>query len=187
MKKQVKENPMFKNEKKVKKLKNTGITTGEDDNEIKRFIIILVVLVVVIGATYFITNLIKKEDKTNDPVDETVSGEVVYDRLSVGMLLNRPYDEYYVLVYNADTPDAVLYSNLITKQTSKKDATKIYFCDLNNKLNSPYYNVNNDGKSNPNAKTINELNFGDLTLITVKKGKITSYVEDYEKIKEILK
>ena len=70
---------------------------------------------------------------------------------------------------------------------TSKDSLKIYYCDLGNKLNRDYYNVNNDNKSNPNAKSIKELDLGDLTLIKVEKGKITKYIEKYDSIKNELK
>ena len=105
-------------------------------------------------------------------------------------MLNRPYDEYYVLFYNSNDNNAVLYSMLLTKymeKSSESDYIKIYYCDLQNKINSDYYNVNKDNKSNPKAKTIDELDLGDLTLIKIKKGNINSDFEGYKDIKNILK
>ena len=103
------------------------------------------------------------------------------------MLLNRPEKEYYVLIYDKEDSDAVLYSSTMNSYSSKKDGLKIYYCDLGNKLNREYYNINNDNKSNPNAKSIKELDLGDLTLIKVEKGKITKYIEKYDSIKNELK
>ena len=177
------ENPILKkNRKKLKKLQmnnNTG-----DENEIKSFIIIVVVLMVLIGATYGVTELLNKKEKTEK--EETTTTEVNYDKIAIGNMLNAPYDEYYVLIYNADDTSAVMYSNLLSTYKNKKDSKKIYFCDLSNKLNSSYYNVNEDNKSNPKASKISELDLGDLTLIKVKKGKINGYYEEYEKIKKVL-
>ena len=47
--------------------------------------------------------------------------------------------------------------------------------------------VNNDNKSNPNAKSIDDIDLGDITLIKVKNGEIVSYIEDIEQIKTELK
>ncbi len=185
MKKQVKENPMFKNQKKVKVKSNLG-SAPEDENEIKSFIIILVVIVVIVGVIYGVTELLKKDEPASDSSNVT-EGKIDYTKVSVGTMLNRPYDEYYVLAYDSDTTDAILYSTMMTSYSNKEKGLKIYFLDLNNKLNASYYNKNGDGKSNPKAKNIDELNFGDLTLIKVKKGKITNYIEGYDKIKETLK
>lgn len=185
MKKQVKENPKFKEVKKIKNIKSAGMNSSEEGNEIKSFIIIITIIVVLIGVIYGVTELLKKKD--NEPESKITEGKIDYDKVSVGTLLNRPYDEYYVMVYNSSDTEAVLYSTILSKYAKKEKGLKIYFCDLDNKLNASYYNVNNDGKSNPKAKSISELNFGDLTLIKVKNGKITNYIEDYDKIKETLK
>jgi hypothetical protein len=172
-------NPLIKDQKRIKSI-NVG---SEDENEIKRFIIIVLVISVLVGIVYGVTELLKKEER-NTTVAE---GEIDYNVLSVGMLLNRPEKEYYVLIYDKEDSDAVLYSELINSYMTSKDSLKIYYCDLGNKLNRDYYNVNNDNKSNPNAKSIKELDLGELTLIKVEKGKITKYIEKYDSIKNELK
>lgn len=184
-KKKIKENPLMVDQKKAKNIISKNIV--EDDNEVKTFVIIVVVIAILIGIIYGLTEIFSKDKTDEDNLITT--GVVNYDKVSVGTILNRPYDEYYVLVYNSDDKDAVLYSTLLTKymqNSNSKNFIKAYFCDLTNSLNSKYYNINNDGKSNPKAKSIEEFNFGDLTLIKVKDGKISSYIEDYEKIKETL-
>ncbi len=185
MKKQVKENPMIKNQKNVKIKVKSGKDNSGDENEIKSFIIILVVILVVVGIIYGITELLKDDNNDADTSDVAV-GVVNYEKIVVGTLLNRPYSEYYVLAYDADASDAILYSTLLDIYSSSEDSIKIYSLDLSNNLNSPYYNKNGDGKSNPSAKSIDELNLGDLTLIKVKNSKIKSYIEDYNEIKKIL-
>ena len=180
----LKENPIMVDQKKVKNIK---VDNSEDTNEIKTFIIIVVVIAVVIGIIYGLTEIFKKDEV---PTDDVVAGSVDYDKTAVGMILNRPYDKYYVMVYNSEDDKAVLYSTILTKYTQNsedKDYVKIYFCDLNNKLNSSYYNKNNDDKSNPKAKTVEDFDFGSLTLLKIEKGKITKYIEDLDSIKEILK
>lgn len=182
--KKIKENPIMVEQKNVKDLK----VKNESDNVIKSFIIIIIVIAVLIGIIYGLTEILKKDESDN--TNSVITGEINYDKVSVGTMLNRPYDNYYVLVYNSDDDKAVLYSTVLTKymqKSSEEDYTKIYFCDLANSLNSKYYNVNKDGKSNSSAKSIDEFNFGDLTLIKVENNKISQYIEDYNKIKEILK
>lgn len=176
-------NPLIKKQKKIKNIKVDNSVGSEDENTLKNLIIIVIVIAVIIGIVYAVTELVKK-DAT--PTDEIVSGEINYDKISVGTMLNRPYDKYYVLIYNADDAKAVLYSTILTKYMSKEKSEKIYFCDLSNRLNAEYYNINNDNKSNPKATKVEDFNFGDLTLIKVEKGKITKYTESLEEIKEIL-
>ncbi len=188
------ENPIMveKENKKQKniKIKGSQVSTGEDENEVKTFIIILVIIVVIVGGIYALTEYFKKDDKKEENTNTVEKGSINYEKLSVGMLLNRPYDDYYVLVYDSKDDDAILYSTIMSKymqKSSEKDYIKIYFCDLNNALNKPYHDVNKDGKSNPKATKIEDLDFGKVTLLKISKGKITNYLEDFEKIKSELK
>ena len=184
----LKENPIMDSQKAKKIKKGVNVTT-EDDTDIKTFFIILIIIVLLIVAVYFITNVVKK-DKTEEKDKETVAGEINYDITSVGTILNRPYDKYYVLVYNSEDNAAVKYSALLQSYMNgqnEKDYIKIYYCDLNNTLNQKYYNVGDDNKSNPKAKKVSDFDFGDLTLLKIEKGKITEYIEDYENIQTKLK
>lgn len=181
-----KKNPMIKDMQKVKNIKINN-NDFDDDNVIKKFIIITIGLIIIVGAVYGITELFKDKEEESTSI---TTGSINYNKITVGTLFNRPYDEYYVLVYNSDAADAVLYSTILTKymqNSENKDYIKIYYCDLDNKLNASYYDVNNDGKSNPQAKEFADLNFGDLTLLRIKNGEIKSYIEDFEEIKDLLK
>lgn len=183
MKKEKKlENPMINGQKRIKSI-NVG---SEDENIVRKFILIVVVIIILIIGVYAFTELTNKKESNND----VVSGEIDYNILSIGMLLNRPEKEYYTIIYDSENEDAILYSSMIntyiTKNSKKDNYIKLYYCDLGNKLNSAYYNVNGDNKSNKNAESISELDLGELTLIKVKNGKITQYVEDYNTIKNIL-
>jgi len=180
-------NPIVKNQKEIKKMKVNKSDNTEDENSIRTLIIIVIVIAVLIGIIYGVTELLKKDPKVEE---EITAGTINYDKTTVGTILNRPYDEYYVLVYNTEDSDAVLYSTILTKymQNSKdKDYTKIYFCDLDNKLNAPYYNVGNDNKSNKKVNKAEDFDFSDLTLLKIEKGKVTQYIEELDKIKDILK
>ena len=102
-------------------------------------------------------------------------------------MLNRHEEEYYVFIYNSTKEEASYYSSLINKYQNKEEALKVYFIDLNNELNKDYYNVNNDNISNKKAKTIKELDLGDITLIQVKNNNISMYEDDISKIENLLK
>ncbi len=186
------ENPIMV-EKENKKQKDIKIKSesGENENEIKTFIIILVIIVVIVGGIYALTEYFKKDDKKEENLSNTVqAGSINYEKLSVGTLLNRPYDNYYVLVYDSEDDDAILYSTIMSKymqKKSEKDYVKIYFCDLGNTLNKSYYDVNGDGKSNPKATKLEDLDFGKVTLLKIQKGKIVKYIEEFDKIKSELK
>lgn len=174
------ENPKFTN---VKRINNMGVSS-EDENIIRKFIIIIVIIVILVGLIYWVTELTHKKEETKDTV---TTGEIDYTVVSIGTMFNRPEKEYYVLIYDLEDENSILYSAVINKylnDTSKKE--KLYYCDLGNTLNKKYYDVNNDGKSNTSAKNINELDLGKLTLIKIKNGEIIKYLEDFETIKSEL-
>ena len=171
--------------KKVKKIKNKVIkdtSFNENNSEIGKFIIIFIVILLVVVGLYFLSKIIVDKREKNSDKDETKTAEINYDIITIGTLLNRPYDEYYVLAYDGEKPKAVYYSSLITTYKNKENAKKIYFCDLSNELNSKYVSET----SNPSAKTIEELKLGEITLLTIKKGKISAYAEDIKLIQNTL-
>lgn len=153
----------------------------DEQKEVFKFIIIIVVLVLVIGGIYLITD--KYIEKGNR---STVPGEINYDKATIGTMLNRPYDEYYVIIYDSKSTEASYYASLIYNYRENEDALKVYFIDLNNELNKKYYNVNNDNISNKDAKSINELDLGDITLIKVSNKEINTYIDDIASIEQIL-
>ena len=150
----------------------------DEQKEVFKFIIIIVVLVLVIGGIYLITDkYIEKGSRSK------TTGVVNYD---IGTMLNRPYEEYYIIIYDSKSPEASYYSSLINKYKENEDALKVYFIDLNNELNRKYYNVNNDNVSNKKAKSINELDLGDVTLIKISNKEINTYIDDINSIEKIL-
>lgn len=167
----------------IKNIKKVDIDkyTSEESKEVKRFIIILLSIIVLVLAVYGITRLINKDKDNND--DRTVTaGSIDYDKVSVGTLFNRADNEYYVIVYDGEAPNAIYYSALMNKYMDKEKSNKVYFCDLSNELNKKYY-VGEDKDSNPKATTSSELAFKDLTLIKIKNGKIVKYLETLDTIK----
>lgn len=166
--------------KKVSKTKEVKVRS-EAEELVRKFILILVIVVAFIIGIYFVTNLLVKDTTNETETSET--GEINYDIVTVGTMLNRQYDEYYVLAYNSEDVEAIYYSSIITKY-QEKEKLKIFHLDLNNSLNDKY-NANG-GDTNPEAKTIEELKLGKITLIKVKKGKINKYIEDIEQIKATL-
>ena len=126
---------------------------------------------------------VKSLSSTRDvPTSETVTAGVIdYDKVSVGTILNRNINEYYVIVYNQKDENAMYYSAIVTKYLKNDKAKKVFFCDLDNELNAKFYSK--DKESNPKAKDASEFSFKDLTLIKVKNGKVDKYIEDLDTIK----
>ena len=156
---------------------------NDDQREVLRFVVILLVIIVVVVIIYFISYFasLKNEYHYND---EATEATINYDTVTVGTMFNRPEGTYYVALYKDDLADAVYYSALFNKYMNQEDALKIYYCNLNNKLNEKYYTA--DGKSNPKATSINDVKFGEFTFVKISKGKITKYYEDITKVKKEL-
>ena len=168
-------------DKKKKKIKAEKYIS-DDSKEIRRFVIILFSVIIVVLAVYGISKVLI--DEPNDEyVRNTTAGVIDYDMVSVGTMLNRNYDEYYVAIYDEEDPQAVFYSTIITLYTNKEDAIKVYYCNLGNKLNEKYQ-AEDESKTNPDAKSIEELSLGELTLIKIKNGKIVKYFEGLDTIRE---
>lgn len=176
-----------KDSKKMKKIdkrikKETRFSNLNDEQkEIIRFGIIVLVIIAFVGIVYGVSKLLIKEEEEKMTMNVT-PGAINYDIVSVGTMFNRPYDEYYVIVYDSTKNEAIYYSSLINSYTSKDKSLKVYLCDLDTKFNQEYY-VGND-KSNKNAKSIEDLAFGDFSLIKIKNGKITKYLESVEDLKK---
>lgn len=168
----------MKNKKKLKKLKFK--TIEEDENIVRNFVILVLIITLLIVVLYLVTNKVTHKKDEKEPKVKT---EINYNKVLVGMILNRPYKEYYVLVFNSEDKDALKYNALMNKYINKK-LLKLFYCDLYD--NKKYYNVGNDNKSNPLVRTESEFDFGEITLLKIKDKKIVQYVENYEKIKNIL-
>lgn len=168
--------------KKAKKIDINKNVNTDDEKLVVKFIVILIIISLIAVGFYFISkNIVKNRD--DNIVESNV--KISYDKVNVGMIFNRPYDEYFVMVYDSSDNDAMIYSSLISKYSQKEDSLKIYYCDLSNKLNKEF--VSSDGTTNSNAKSVSEFKFGQVTLIKVRNGKIVSYIENIDTIKSALK
>ncbi len=171
--------------KKNKKKVNIDKIESEEAKEVKKFIIILFSIIILVLAVYAITRLVDKNKDSDDSSKEVTAGEIDYDKVSVGTLFNRADAEYYVIVYDGESANAIYYSALMNKYMDNEETLKVYFCDLSNELNKKYY-VGNDKDSNSKATKPSELAFKDLTLIKIKNGKIVKYLETLDTIKSEL-
>ena len=153
------------------------------DNEIYRFIVIFFIIALVVIGLYFLSKGIVSKRNSSENTVETI--EIAYDKLNVGMIFNRPYDEYYVIAYDSTIDDAMVYSTLITNYTKKENSIKIYYCDLNKIVNKEY--KSKDGKSNPNASSVQELSFNEVTLLKIRNKKVVNYIDNIDQIKRTLK
>ncbi len=164
--------------------KKERIKTTEQE-EMTKFVIVLLVVLICVGGIYLLTRAFVTKDLFNNNAQETSTGKVNYKSAIVGNILNRPYDEYYVIVYNTTSEVASDISTILTDFDNRTDDAKLhmYIVDLNNKLNADYYNPQ---KENKKATDVSSFMFGDKTLLKIKGGKVEKYITDLTKIKEEL-
>ena len=92
--------------KKEKRLYKSNKNVSDADYDIKKFLIILTILIVVVVGLYFLSNaIVNKRDNKESNVNTNVT--ISYDTLNVGMIFNRPYEEYYVIAYDSTIDDAM--------------------------------------------------------------------------------
>lgn len=183
-----------KNSKKINtKVKNTKSNnkikykTAEQE-EIRNFIIVIIVVLLCVGAIYLLTRVFVTKDlfgsSDETTKDEITEGVVDYDVAIMGQLLNRPYKQYYAVIYNSEGDYMYDMYSLVYSYTSSNDkALHVYTIDLANTLNDGYYDPEN---VNVNAKTLEDLKVGDITLVKVKNGKISKIIVDYSKMEKEL-
>ena len=165
-----------KEEKKMAK----QVYKTDEQNEIKKFIIILLIVGIIVVAAYFLTRIFVTKDLLNQDQKEKTEAVFDYNITIVGSMLNRPYDEYYVLAYSSKSPEVNYYAGILSRYQEKEDSLKIYVVDLNDSMNSSYYSKD---ETNPEAKNIEDLKLGDFTLIKVKNKQISKYLESADSIK----
>ena len=155
---------------------------SDNEIEIRRLIIIFIVIMVIVGAGYFLTKIIVEKRENAAKETELVKGKINYDVTTVGLMLNRPYKHYYVIIYDSTSPDATYYSQIVNTYNQLEDSKKTYIVDLNTSFNNKYKSKSKNG--NRKAKTLEEFSFGNITLLEINEGKIVNY---YESLDEILK
>lgn len=160
---------------KQKRLK-TQRYDSEDTKEIRNLIIIAIILIALAVGLYFLTDVILGKKKNNE-----TAVEFDYTECTVGTMFNRPYDEYYVFLFDSTSSSASQYQSLISNYEKKDNAKKIYFVDLSTKFNSEYVGE----KSNKKPTKATEVKVKDSALVLIKNGKVSKYYEsvtDYEKV-----
>ena len=157
----------------------------EEDKAVRNFIIIFIIVLLFVVGIYFFTAFINKDNDSTNNDTNTTSDEVNidYSKVIVGTMLEKD-GEYYVLLYKSDADKASEYSSLVSSYKTKSGALPIYTVDLSDGLNSKYYDKDNVKLS---ASNVEDLRFGDITLLKVKDNKIVKSFDSVDKIKKELK
>jgi hypothetical protein len=165
--------------------KKEKIRTAEQE-EMLKFVSVILVVLACVGGIYLLTRAFVTKDLFNkDETKESSKVEVNYKSAIVGNIMNRPYNEYYVMVYDTTSEAASELSTVITNFENRTDEAKLhmYIVDLHNKLNADFYNPE---KENKKATGVSNFMFGDRTLLKIKGGKVEKYITDLAKINEEL-
>ena len=184
---------MEKNTNKAKKNK-LYYSTGEQA-EVKKFIIVVLVVLLWVVGIYFLTRAFVTKDlfKHETTQEEVVKGEVNNDVAIVGTIMNRPYDEYYVAVYDSNGKYNYEISNNVVAKYKGLNKLHIYRVDLNEYMNKEYYKPEEE---NTKATGVDDFKFGDITLLRIKRTKnkggetytykVVKYITDIEQMKKEL-
>lgn len=157
--------------------------------EIKNFVIVIIVVLLCVGCLYLATrlfvtkDLFKKDSETK--TEETAVGTINYEVAIMGNMLQKADTEYYVAIYDQSDKGKYVADmlTLVFAYTGNEKHLPVYTVDLSNELNKGYYDPEN---VNVEAQTVKDMKVGDITLLKVKKGKITKYIVDYAKMQKEL-
>lgn len=154
----------------------------EEEKTIRNFIIILIIVILACATLYFTTKYLVNKDNTSKNDAETKETTINYNVAIVGNMLSKTDAEYYVMIYDNTSSNVSDYQLMISSYGAKDNSLPVYTVDLSNSLNSKYYT---DGETNTNADNIQDLKFGQITLLKVKNGKITNSYESVDSIKKV--
>ena len=159
---------------------------NEETKTMKQFLITLIIVIVGVVGIYLLTKyVVKKDSSTTD--NSTTTEEKSYidpNTAIVGTMLNKSSDEYYVIIYDKTRDNATTYYSIVSTYKAKDKALKVYTVDLSNSLNKKY--IATDNKTNPKATKLEDLKFGEVTLLKVKNNKMTEAYETTDTIKKAL-
>lgn len=161
---------------------NRGYTADLDNQfELKKLIIIVGVMLVSLLICYFIVDfIIAKRSTKKTVVNSGETAVIQYDEIIVGQLLDRSYDDYYVLATtNSKLSDFQSYTS---KLDGENNNPKLYTIDLDSAFNKKY--LKDD--SNLNVDDIKDIRFSKTTLLHIKDHKIDDSSDDLSDIIEIL-
>lgn len=170
--------------KNMKKNSKENVKSEEKDTYFK-FVTTLAVTLLILVLVYFLIGVFYTKEIDFKKDDKETKEDISVDNTTImlGQLFDQNEDEYYVLVYDFD--DKVLsISSWLSVYQSDDDAIKVYKVDSSKKFNNKYI-VKKD--SNKNASSLEDLKVISPTLIKIKDGKISDYIEGENNIVEIFK
>ena len=158
---------------------------NEETKTMKQFLITLIIVIIGVVGIYLLTKyVVKKDNATNNSSTTEEKNYIDPNTAIVGTMLNKSSDAYYVIIYDKTKDNATTYYSLVSTYKAKDKALKVYTVDLSNSLNKK--DIATDNKTNPKATNLEDLKFGEVTLLKVKNNKITEAYETTDAIKKAL-
>lgn len=158
---------------------------NEETKTMKQFLITLIIVIIGVVGIYLLTKyVVKKDNATNNSSNTEEKNYIDPNTAIVGTMLNKSSDAYYVIIYDKTKDNATTYYSLVSTYKAKDKALKVYTVDLSNSLNKKY--IATDNKTNPKTTNLEDLKFGEVTLLKVKNNKITEAYETTDAIKKAL-
>ena len=158
---------------------------NEETKTMKQFLITIIIVIIGVVGIYLLTKyVVKKDNATNNSSNTEEKNYIDPNTAIVGTMLNKSSDAYYVIIYDKTKDNATTYYSLVSTYKAKDKALKVYTVDLSNSLNKKY--IATDNKTNPKATNLEDLKFGEVTLLKVKNNKITEAYETTDAIKKAL-
>ena len=162
-----------------------GYMQNEETKTMKQFLITLMIVIIGVVGIYLLTKyVVKKDNATNNSSNTEEKNYIDPNTAIVGTMLNKSSDAYYVIIYDKTKDNATTYYSLVSTYKAKDKALKVYTVDLSNSLNKKY--IATDNKTNPKSTNLEDLKFGEVTLLKVKNNKITEAYETTDAIKKAL-
>ena len=164
-------------------MKNKYVT--EEQKEVKKFLILILGLVIIIIGIYFFTRAFVTKDlnKSKDSDSYSYTAGSINDNVAiVGTMLSRPEKEYYIVAFSNEDFNLSYYNTIISKYSEQENALKVYYLDLDNALNKNYV-ATNDEDFSTKFTDLENLKFGEFTLLKIKNGKVTKFITNVDKAK----
>ena len=160
------------NRKQRRKLKEN--INDEYTQNMKTTIITILSVLIIFGLFYLLTVEINNKNRKLDTKEpETEEATIQYLEILGDNTFTMSPNEYYVLFYDFDSPEAI-YLDYLFDQYSAEEGNYIYKVDLGNGFNKKFIA---EDKTNKKAKNASQLKVKNATLIKIKKGKNVEYTE----------
>lgn len=167
-----------------KNLSNKKVTETEDN--FNKFVTTIAAIIIILILSYLIIGLFftkeidfKKEEET----EETSEVSIDNNTITAGQIFDKKDESYYVVIYDVDSKLTNI-GTFVSIYRSSEDSLPIYTVDSSNKLNSKFIS---EDSSNTNPTSYDDLKIKEPTLIKIENGSVSSYIENEDEIKAVLK